>query len=79
MELYHRVTLPGQSILVVLEPLPIDNLVPEEEEVDREVQILKLNRLGGPYNMRAEHIWPVLGQPLRRNCRTPLNGIWSPS
>ena len=57
VELYQRSLPPGKSILVVIYPLPVYDLSPEDEEVSGEVHQLRLNRSDGPYVMNTEHIW----------------------
>ena len=47
---------PGRSILVVLEPLPVENSVPEEEVLDGEIFHLGRTIAGGTYGMRSEHL-----------------------
>ena len=51
--LYRRVPPPGRSVPVALYPFPIDNSVPEGEEVVESVRHLRLNRAGGPFVMKA--------------------------
>ena len=47
---------PGRIIPVVLEPLPVENSVPEEEVLDGEIFHLGRTRAGGTYVMRSEHL-----------------------
>ena len=61
VDLYWRSpTPPRRSIPVELDPFPIDDSVPEDEEVSGAVRQLLLNRAGGPYGMKSEYIWDWL-------------------
>ena len=53
VELYQRPPPPGRSILVALDPFPVDNLVPDEEEVAVAVYHLCLNRSSSLSVMRV--------------------------
>ena len=41
---------------MAIEPFEVEDLVPEEEEIEWAVKRLRNNRSGGPSRMRAEHI-----------------------
>ena len=51
--LHQKAPPQGWSIMVALDPFPVDNLVPEE--VARSVCHLLQNRARGPSGMREEH------------------------
>ena len=52
---YQRVPPLGQTILVALTQLSVDNSILEKEEVDWAVIFLRQNRSGGLYEMREEY------------------------
>ena len=54
--LYCHVPPPGRTIPVEVNPLPVDNSIPEGAEVAEAVKRLQLNRLGRKLGMRAEHL-----------------------
>ena len=58
-------------------PFPVDNSVPEEEEVLWEVCCLRTNRAGGPVGMRAEHLRAWLGAATREESPDPV--FWDKS
>ena len=47
---------PGENIPVHIEPLLVDDSVPEEEDIEWVVNCLRNNRSGGPSMMRADHV-----------------------
>ena len=56
-ELYRIHPTPGRSTLVALDLLPVNNSLPEDEEVDGAVCHIRLERYGGPSGMKTEHLW----------------------
>ena len=56
VELYLHVAPPGQPISVGVQPFLLDDSIPEDKEISREVRRLRLNRSGGPSVMRSEHL-----------------------
>ena len=54
--LYCHVPPPGQTIPVEVTPFSVNNFIPGGEEVAYTVNHIRLNRLGGPSGMRAEHL-----------------------
>ena len=56
VELYSYVPPPDTNISISVEPFPVDDSVPTEDEIEWEVKLL-LNRLSrGPLGMRAKHL-----------------------
>ena len=56
MELYSYVPPPGENIPISVEPLPVDNSVPTEDEIKWAVKCLRNHRSRRPYGMRSEHL-----------------------
>ena len=56
VELYSQVPSPGDNIPVNVKPSEIDDSVPTEDEIAEAVTKLRRNRLGGPSQIRAEHL-----------------------
>ena len=56
VDLYQYVPPLGENIPVFVEPFPVEDLVPTEEEINCEVKQLRNNRSGGPSGMMAEHV-----------------------
>ena len=54
--LYRRVPYPGRSIPVALTPYPVENFIPEEEEVAWGFLCLHMNRDGPLYGTSTEHL-----------------------
>ena len=54
--MYSRVTPPGDTIPVTIEPFEVEDGVPSEAEVEWAVKRLQNNRAGGPSRMRAEDL-----------------------
>ena len=54
--MYSRVPPPGDNIPVELETFKVEDVVPEEGEIEWAVKRLRNNRSGGALQMRAEHI-----------------------
>ena len=48
VELYRYVPPPGASIPISVDPFPVDELVPTEDEIDWAVKRLRDHRSGGP-------------------------------
>ena len=59
--LYSYVPPPGENIPIYIKPLLVDDLVPEEDEIEWEVKRLHNNRSEGASRMQAEHVklWPA--------------------
>ena len=56
MDLYIYVPTPGENILVSVEPFPVDDSVPMEDEIEWAVTRLQNHRSGGPSGMRAKYL-----------------------
>ena len=56
MKLYSYVPRPGANIPISVEPFPVENLVPTEDEIEWVVKCLRNHRPGGPSGMQAEHL-----------------------
>ena len=54
--LYCHVPNPGENISISVEPFPLYESVPTEDEIKWTLQKIRSNRSGGPYWMRAEHL-----------------------
>jgi hypothetical protein len=54
--LYAQVAPPGAPIPVLVEPFPVDNTYPMEEEIPAAVQHLRANKGPGPSGMRTDHL-----------------------
>ena len=53
VELYQHVPLPGQPIPVGVQPLPVDDSIPEVKKIAWAVRRLFLNLSGGPLVMQV--------------------------
>ena len=56
VDLYIYVPPPGENILISIEPLPVDDLVSTEDDIEWVVTYLQNNCSGGPSGMRDEHL-----------------------
>ena len=56
LELYSYVPPPGTNIPISVQPFPLDNSVPMEDNIEWEVTQLRNHRSGGASGMRAEHL-----------------------
>ena len=56
VELYSYAPPPGVNTPISVEPLPVDESVPTEEEIERAVKRLQNHRSRGPLGGRAEHL-----------------------
>ena len=54
--LFSCVPTPGDNIPVAIKPFEVEDLVPEEEEIEWAVKRLCNNRSGGTLQMQEEHI-----------------------
>ena len=54
--LYSYVPPPGENIPVAIQPFQVDDLVPEEGDIEWAVKRLRNNRSGGPSRMWEEHV-----------------------
>ena len=55
VDLYSYVPSPGTNIPVTVRPVPVDDSVPTEDEIEEAVKNLRRNRSRGPTGMRSEH------------------------
>ena len=60
VDMYRSVPPPGQTIDVRVQPLPMEDYIPEEKEITWAVHRIRLNRSVGPSGMRAEHLFQWL-------------------
>ena len=58
--LYCHIPPPGENILISIEPLPFNDLVPTEDDIEWSVQRLVSSRYGGPSGMISEHLHQCL-------------------
>ena len=56
VDLYSYVPSPGTNTPISIKPVPVEDLVPTEDEIKEAVKHLQRNRSGGPSGMRAEHL-----------------------
>ena len=56
----------------MLDPFPIEDLIPEDKEVDGAVCHLHLNRAGSPSVIKVEDIWDCLRKATRYESPDPL-------
>ena len=56
----------------MLDPFPIEDLIPEDKEVDGAVYHLHLNRAGSPSVIKVEDIWDWLRKATRYESPDPL-------
>ena len=56
VNLYSYVPSPGTNIPVTVRPVPVDDSVPTEYEIEEVVKNLQRNRSSGPSGMWAEHL-----------------------
>ena len=56
MELYAQVPPPGIPIPIKMSPFPMDDIIPEGEEISEEVIQIQLHRTRGPSGMNTEHL-----------------------
>ena len=56
VEIYNHVLPTGQPNPIEVAPFPVDDNIPEEEEIAKLVLWLKLHRTGGPSGMSSEHL-----------------------
>ena len=56
VELYSYVPPPGTNITISVQPLPVYDSVPTEDEIELVVTRLRNHCSGGPSGMRAEHL-----------------------
>ena len=56
VDLYSYVLPPGENIPVSVEPFPVDESVPTEDNIEWAVTQLHNHRSGGTSGMRAEHL-----------------------
>ena len=56
VDLYSYVPPPGENIPISVEPFPVDDSVPTEDEIEWAVKRLRNHCSGGPQVMRAEHL-----------------------
>ena len=56
VELYSCVPSPGTNIPISMEPLPVEDLLPTEDEIEWAFKHLRNHRSRGPSGMREEHL-----------------------
>ena len=56
VDIYSYVPSPGKNIPISVQPVPVDDSVPREDEIQVAVEQLRRNRSGGPSGMRDEHL-----------------------
>ena len=56
VKLYSYIPSPGTNIPISVQPFPVDDFVPLEEEIEWSVTRLRNHRSGGVLVMRAEHL-----------------------
>ena len=56
VELHHHIPTPGENIPVSVDPFPLDELVPMEDDIEWAVRRMWDNHSGGPSRIRAEHL-----------------------
>ena len=56
VDLYSYVPPPGENTPVSIEPFPVYDSLPTEDNIEWVVKRLQNNRSGGPSGMRAEHL-----------------------
>ena len=66
VELYSYVPPPGENIPISVEPLPVDELVPTEEEIEWAVKHLQDHRSRGPLGMRSKHLKGCLAAAINK-------------
>ena len=54
--LHHHIPPPGENIPVSVDPFPLDELVPMEDNIEWAVRRIRDNRSGGPSIIRVEHL-----------------------
>ena len=60
MELYSYVPPPGANIPVSEDPLPLENLVPTEDEINGAEKLLCNHPSGGPSKVQDKHLKGLL-------------------
>ena len=73
-DLYRYVPSPGTNIPISVNPVPVDDSVPTEDEIEGAVKHLRRNRSGGSLGMRAEHLKGWLAASKRRKRETADEG-----
>ena len=56
VELYSYFLPPGTNIPIYVEPFPIEDSVPTEDDIEWAVKRLRNHRSGGPSEMRDKHL-----------------------
>ena len=56
VDLYLHVPPPGENIPVLVDPFPVEDSVPTEDEIEWAEKRLQNHRSRGPSRMRAEHL-----------------------
>ena len=54
--LHRHIPPPGENISIYVDPLPLDELVPMEDDIKWEVRKLRDNGSSSPSGIRAEHL-----------------------
>ena len=66
VDLYSYVPPTGANIPISVEPFPVDESVPTEDDIEWAVKRLQNHRSGGPSGMRAEHLKGWLAAPRKK-------------
>ena len=56
VDLYRHIPPPGENIPISVDPFPVEDLVPTEDEIEGLVERLQNHCSGGPSEMWAEHL-----------------------
>ena len=56
VDLYRYVPPPGENIPISVDPFPVDDLLPTEEDIEWAVTQLRNHYSGGPSKMRDEYL-----------------------
>ena len=65
VEIYHHVPPPGRSIPMEVTPFPAEDSITGYADISETVKHLRLNRLGGPSGIQAEHLCQWLREATR--------------
>ena len=76
VNLYSYVPSPGTNIPVTARPVPVDDSVPTEDDIEEAVNNLRRNRSGGLSGMRAKHLkgWLVASKRKKREAEEKGEG-----
>ena len=74
VNLYSYVLSPGKNIPISVKPVPVDDLVPTEDEMEEAVKNIRRNRSGGPSGMRDKHLKGWLAASKRKKLEAAEEG-----